>query len=122
MSRIYLSPPHLDGRERDLLIEAYESNWITTLGPQVDALEEEFCKKISVKHATALASGTAALHLALLMLGVKRGDVVLCSGLTFAASANAICYCGAESVFIDSERSTWKHGPWAFGERIRCLR
>jgi len=105
--RIYLSPPHLDGRERSLLLEALDSNWITTLGPQVDAFEREVCKKVGVGYAVALASGTAALHLSLLAAGVKRGDAVLCSDLTFAATANAIVYCGALPVFIDSARETW---------------
>ena len=73
MKRIYFSPPHLDGRERELLMQAYDSNWITTLGPHVDAFEQEMCEKIGVKYAVALASGTAALHLSLLMLGVERG-------------------------------------------------
>jgi pyridoxal phosphate-dependent aminotransferase EpsN len=107
MKRIYLSPPHLDGRERELLMQAYDSNWITTLGPQVDAFEKEICEKIGVKHAAALVSGTAALHLSLLMLGVREGDEVLCSDLTFAASANAITYLGATPVFIDSDHPTW---------------
>ena len=111
MKRIYLSPPHLNGRERDLLIEAYESNWITTLGPHVDAFEREMCEKIGVGHAAALASGTAGLHLALLLLGVGPGDEVLCSDLTFAASANAIVYLGAKPVFIDSDHTTWNMDP-----------
>jgi len=118
MKRIYLSPPHLDGRERELLMEAYDSNWITTLGPHVDAFEKEICEKIGVKHAAALVSGTAALHLALLMLGVEKGDVVLCSDLTFAASANVIRYCGAEPVFIDSDRSTWNMDPGLLEEEL----
>ena len=112
------SPPHLDGRERELLMEAYDSNWITTLGPHVDAFEKEICEKIGVKHAAALVSGTAALHLALLMLGVEKGDVVLCSDLTFAASANVIRYCGAEPVFIDSDRSTWNMDPGLLEEEL----
>jgi len=107
MKRIYLSPPHLDGREHELLMQAYDSNWITTLGPHVDAFEKEICEKIDVKHAAALVSGTAALHLSLLMLGVREGDEVLCSDLTFAASANAITYLGATPVFIDSDHPTW---------------
>ena len=86
MKRIYLSPPHLDGRERDLLINAFESNWITILGPHVDAFEREVCERVGIKHGAALASGTAGLHLALAILGVKRGDEVICSDLTFAAS------------------------------------
>jgi pyridoxal phosphate-dependent aminotransferase EpsN len=118
MKRIYLSPPHMDGREREFLLQACDSNWITTLGPHVDALEQEMCEKIGVKHAAALVSGTAALHLALLMLGVERGDIVLCSDLTFAASANVIHYCGAEPVFIDSDRSTWNMDPGLLEEEL----
>lgn len=95
MKRIYLSPPHLNGRERELLLQAYESNWITTLGPHVDALEQEISKKIGIKYAAAMSSGTAALHLALLILGVGHDDEVLCSTLTFSASAKTIVYCGA---------------------------
>lgn len=118
MKRIYLSPPHLDGRERELLLQAYDSNWITTLGPHVDAFEQEMCRKIGVKHAAALASGTAALHLALLMLGVSQGDEVFCSDLTFAASANAITYLGANPIFIDSERATWNMDPGLLAEEL----
>lgn len=118
MKRIYLSPPHLDGRERQLLMQAYDSNWITTLGPHVDAFEQEICEKIGIKYAVSLASGTAALHLSLLMLGVERGDVVLCSDLTFAASANVICYCGAEPVFIDSDSTTWNMDPGLLEEEL----
>jgi dTDP-4-amino-4,6-dideoxygalactose transaminase len=118
MKRIYLSPPHLDGRERELLIEAYESNWITTLGPQVDAFEQEICRKVGVGHAAALGSGTAALHLALVMLGIEQGDEVICSDLTFAATANAIVYCGATPVFIDSNRTTWNMDPDLLAEEL----
>lgn len=99
-------------------MQAYDSNWITTLGPHVDAFEQEMCKKIGVKHAAALSSGTAGLHLALLMLAVGRGDVVLCSDLTFAASANVIHYCGAEPIFIDSDRSTWNLDPGFLEEEL----
>jgi len=109
--RVYLSPPHLDGRERKLLLQAFDSNWITTLGPHVDAFEKEMCEKVGVKNAAALVSGTAALHLALLMLGVRAGDEVLCSDLTFAATANVITYLGATPVFIDSNQSTWNMDP-----------
>lgn len=105
--RIYLSPPHLDGRERELLLQAFDSNWITTLGPHVDAFEQEMCGRTGIRFAAALASGTSALHLALLMLGVGPGDEVICSDLTFAASANAIDYVGAQPVFIDSDPATW---------------
>ncbi len=116
--RIYLSPPHLDGRERELLLEAYASNWITTLGPHVDAFEREICEKIGVKHAVALASGTAGLHLALLMLGVEQGDEVLCSDLTFVASANAITYVGGIPIFIDCDRTTWNMDPGLLIEEL----
>jgi pyridoxal phosphate-dependent aminotransferase EpsN len=116
--RIYLSPPHLNGRERELLLQAYESNWITTLGPHVNAFEQEMCEKIGTKHAAALASGTAALHLALMMLGIRPGDEVVCSTLTFSASANAIVYCGASPVFIDSTRTTWNMDPAMLGEEL----
>jgi pyridoxal phosphate-dependent aminotransferase EpsN len=109
--RIYLSPPHLDGRERELLLQAFDSNWITTLGPHVDAFENEICAKVGIENAAALSSGTAALHLALLILGVGAGDEVICSDLTFAASANAIAYLGASPVFIDSDRTTWNMDP-----------
>lgn len=118
MKRIYLSPPDLDGREFELLKEAFESNWITTLGPQVDAFERDMCKRINVRAAAAVASGTAALHLALLMRGVGRGDEVFCSTLTFSASANAIVYCGASPVFIDSNRTTWNMDPSILAEEL----
>ena len=123
LSRIYLSPPHLDGQERELLLEAFGSNWITTLGPHVDAFEKEICERIGIGHAAALVSGTAALHLALLMLGTKQDDEVICSDLTFAATAYAIQYCGAAPVFIDSDRSTWNMGPALLAEELdACAR
>ena len=116
--RIYLSPPHLDGRERELFLQAYDSNWITTLGPQVDAFEQEICEKVGIGYTVALNSGTAALHLALLILGIRKGDEVLCSDLTFAASANTIIYCGATPVFIDSDRETWNIDPFLLAEEL----
>jgi dTDP-4-amino-4,6-dideoxygalactose transaminase len=109
--RIYLSPPHMDSLEREFLLDAFDSNWIAPLGPHVDAFEAEMCAKIGCGHAAALSSGTAALHLALILLGVSRGDDVWCSTLTFAATANAIRYVGAEPVFIDATRSTWTLDP-----------
>jgi pyridoxal phosphate-dependent aminotransferase EpsN len=120
--RIYLSPPHLDGRERELLLQAFDSNWITTLGPEVDAFENEICALTGLGHAAALSSGTAALHLALLMLGVGPGDNVLCSDLTFVASANAVVYVGASPVFIDSERASWNMDPGLLEEEMRDRR
>jgi dTDP-4-amino-4,6-dideoxygalactose transaminase len=109
--RIYLSPPNLDGQEKELMMEAFDSNWITTMGPQVDLFEQEMCCKLGIGHAVALSSGTAGLHLSLLILGVQPGDEVICSDLTFAATVNAIKYCGANPVLIDSEPSTWNMDP-----------
>jgi dTDP-4-amino-4,6-dideoxygalactose transaminase len=105
--RIYLSPPHMEGGERELLLDAFDSNWIAPLGPHVDQFEQEFAAKVGVAHAVALASGTAALHLALILAGVKRGDCVWTNSLTFAATANAITYVGAVPVFIDSDVHSW---------------
>ncbi len=111
MPRLYLSPPHLSGRELELVEEAMASNWIAPLGPQVDAFEAELAAATGTAHAAALSSGTAALHLALLLAGVERGDAVWCSDLTFVASANAALYCGAEPVFVDASAATWTLDP-----------
>lgn len=119
MTRIYLSPPHLTGRERELLAEALDSNWIAPLGPQVDAFEAELAAACGVGHAAALSSGTAALHLALLLAGVEPGDEVWCSDLTFVASANAVVYCGARPVFVDADRATWTLDPDLVAEELR---
>jgi pyridoxal phosphate-dependent aminotransferase EpsN len=107
VARIHLSPPELAGTELELLTDAVRSNWIAPLGPHVDAFEREMCAVLDVPHAVALSSGTAALHLALLVLGVGAGDEVWCSTLTFSATANAIRYAGATPVFVDSDRATW---------------
>jgi len=113
-----LSPPHLSGRELELIQEAFASNWIAPLGPMVDAFEREMCEYVGVEHATALVSGTAALHLALLILGIRVGDEVLCASLTFSASANAIVYTGAVPVFIDCDRETWNVDPDLLEEEL----
>lgn len=107
MRRIYLSPPHMSAGERQLLCEAFDSNWIAPVGPHVDAFEMELAAYVGVRHAAALSSGTAALHLALVVLGAGPGDEVWTSTLTFAATANAITYVGATPVFFDSERTSW---------------
>jgi pyridoxal phosphate-dependent aminotransferase EpsN len=111
VSRIYLSPPHLSGRELELLEEAVDSNWVAPLGPQVDAFERELAEVAGVPHALALSSGTAALHLALIVLGIATGDEVACSSLTFSASANPIVYVGAMPVFVDVDPDTWTIDP-----------
>ncbi len=109
--RIYLSPPHLSGRELELVRDAIESNWVAPLGPHVDAFERELAEVAGVPHALALSSGTAALHLALVVLGIGAGDEVVCSSLTFSASANAIHYTGATPVFVDADPATWTIDP-----------
>ncbi len=109
--RIWLSPPHLGGDEMRLLADAVASNWITSLGPDVDAFEQEFAAATGAGHALALTSGTAALHLALQLSGVGPGDEVLVSTLTFAASVNPICYLGGTPVLIDSEATSWNLDP-----------
>ncbi len=97
--------------ERSLLLEAFDSNWIAPLGPHVDAFEREVAEKVGVGHAAALSSGTAAIHLALRILGVSSGDEVLVSTLTFSATVNPIVYEGATPVFIDADRETWNMDP-----------
>jgi pyridoxal phosphate-dependent aminotransferase EpsN len=109
--RIYLSPPHLGVAEERLVADVFASNWIAPLGPHVDAFERSFGEKLGTPHAVALSSGTAALHLALLLSGVGPGDEVAVSSLTFAASANPIRYVGATPVFVDSERASWNLDP-----------
>ncbi len=116
--RIYLSPPHMSGREMDYIQEAFESNWIAPLGPHVDAFEQEFAAKVGAKHALALSSGTAAIHLALIHLGVGPGDEVIVSTLTFAASANPVIYLGAKPIFIDSEKTSWNMDPELLAEAL----
>ena len=119
MTRLWLSPPDLAGTEIDMLRDAVESGWIAPLGPHVDRFEQEMSAKLDVPHAVALASGTAALHLALLVIGVNPGDEVWLSDLTFAATANAVRYVGATPVFIDSERATWNMDPGLLEEALR---
>lgn len=106
-SRILLSPPHMGVDERELLLEAFDSNWIAPLGPHVDAFERELAAAVGMPHAAAVSSGTAGLHLALHLLGVTSGDEVLVSTLTFVATGNAVAYVGATPVFIDSDTATW---------------
>ncbi|MFT4625650.1 MAG: dTDP-4-amino-4,6-dideoxygalactose transaminase [Myxococcota bacterium] len=111
MSRIWLSPPHVGPEERRMLLDAFDSNWIAPLGPHVDGFEAELAARAGVGHCAALSSGTAGLHLALVLLGIGPGDTVLTSTLTFAATANAIVYVGAEPVFVDAHPDTWTLHP-----------
>jgi dTDP-4-amino-4,6-dideoxygalactose transaminase len=109
--RVYLSPPHMSGHEVAYVQEAFQTNWIAPLGPNVDAFEREFCQVVGSGHALALSSGTAALHLALQLVGVGADDEVVVSSLTFAASVYPILYLGARPVFVDSERISWNMEP-----------
>jgi dTDP-4-amino-4,6-dideoxygalactose transaminase len=110
-SRIYLSPPDVSDIERKLLLAAFDSNWVAPVGPDLDAFEAQVAEVVGVRHAVALSSGTAALHLALVAAGVRRGDTVLVPSFTFAASANAVMYLGARPVFLDSTPDTWNVDP-----------
>lgn len=111
--RILLSSPHMGGLEQGYIQEAFETNWIAPLGANVTAFEKELASYVGIKAGSATSSGTAAIHLALDLLGVRAGDIVFCSTLTFIASANPILYLGAKPVFIDSEESTWNMSPKA---------
>lgn len=117
--RIFLSSPHMTGNEQKYINEAFESNWVAPLGPNVDQFERELASYVGVNEAVALSSGTAAIHLALSLLDVKKGDKVFCSSLTFVASANPIIYQGAEPVFIDSEPNTWNMSPQALAAALQ---
>lgn len=111
--RIYLSSPHMSGNEQKYINDAFKTNWIAPLGPNVDAFEKEIASYVGTKGAAAVSSGTAAIHLALQLLEVSAGDIVFCSTFTFIASANPIIYQGATPVFIDSELDTWNMSPVA---------
>ncbi|MFV2068547.1 MAG: DegT/DnrJ/EryC1/StrS family aminotransferase [Pirellulales bacterium] len=116
--RLYLSPPHRSGREEAYLAEALASNWLAPAGPCLDRFEETFARQVDVNHALAVSSGTAALHLALRHLELRPGDEVVCSTLTFCASANPIVYEGARPIFIDSDRPSWNMNPNLLEEEL----
>jgi len=109
--KIWLSSPHMGANEFEFVREAFETNWIAPLGPHVNGFEADLCAFTGAKHAAALSSGTAALHLGLIELGVGGGDEVICQSFTFSASANPIVYQGATPVFVDSEAETWNMSP-----------
>lgn len=121
LSKIWLSSPHMGGNELKFIHEAFESNWVAPLGPNVDNFEKDLQSFTNVKHAAALSSGTAAIHLGLVLMGVKAGDYVICQSMTFSASANPIAYIGAIPVFVDSEPETWNMSPDALEEAIKKL-
>ena len=117
-SKIWLSSPHMGVAEERLVHEAFRTNWIAPLGPHVDAFEAELASVTHMGHAAALSSGTAAIHLALITLGVERGDWVLCQSFTFAGTVNPVAYLGAIPVMIDSEADSWNMDPGALREAI----
>ena len=118
-SKIYLSSPHMGGDELAFVQKAFDTNWIAPRGPNVDGFEQDLCAYTGAQHAAALSAGTAALHLALILLGVQAGDEVLCQSFTFSASANPIVYQGATPVFVDSEPDTWNLSPELLEEAIQ---
>ena len=118
MNRILLSVPHMGGSEQRYVKEAFASNWLSTVGPHISAFEDEFATMVG-QPAVALSSGTAAIHLALRLLGTKAGDEVFCQDLTFVASANPIRYLGAQPVFIDSNYETWNMDPDLLADALR---
>lgn len=120
LDRIYLSPPHMSGEELKLISEAFEDNWIAPVGPHLATFEEKFCEYTGAKYAVALTSGTAAIHLALLTMGIQAGDEVFVSTLTFAGSINPIIYLGAKPVFIDSEVCSWNMDPTLLEDALKA--
>ncbi|WP_127503273.1 aminotransferase class I/II-fold pyridoxal phosphate-dependent enzyme [Actinoplanes solisilvae] len=123
-NRIWLSPPDVGELERKLLLEAFDSNWVAPVGPDLDAFEAQVAEIVGVRHAVALSSGTAALHLALVAAGVRTGDTVLVPSFTFAATANAVMYLGARPVFLDSTTESWNVDPALVTEELkrRCAK
>jgi dTDP-4-amino-4,6-dideoxygalactose transaminase len=119
LSKIWLSSPHMGGQEQEFVAKAFEENWIAPLGPNVNGFEEDLQQYLgNDKHIGVLSSGTAAIHLALVHLGVSRGDEVICQSFTFCGSANPVMYQGATPIFVDSEISTWNICPKALEEAI----
>ena len=118
--KIWLSSPHMGGKEMKYIQKAFDENWVAPLGPNVNGLEEDIERFLGEDiHVAAVSSGSAALHLALILLGVEAGDEVLCQSLTFSASANPIMYLGAQPVFVDSEIETWNMCPAALEDAIK---
>lgn len=118
-ARIFLSPPHMSGNEQKYIDEVFKSNYIAPVGAHLNRFEEMFAEKVGVAHAAAVASGTAAIHLALRQLDLQPGDEVICSTMTFCASANPILYEGATPVFVDSDEATWNLDPNLVADELK---
>ena len=117
-NKIWLSPPHISDNEKKYVDEAFEQNWIAPVGPHINKFEDELSKVSEGFDVAVLSSGTAAIHLALVLLGVKNDDCVICSSFTFSASVNPIIYLGASPIFIDSEKDTWNMDPFLLEQAI----
>jgi dTDP-4-amino-4,6-dideoxygalactose transaminase len=111
LERVYLSSPHMSGLEQKFVQEAFDTNWVSPVGPHIARFEQVLADYVGVNHVAALSSGTAAIHLALIVLGVQREDEVICQSFTFSGSCNPILYQGARPVFVDSEPDTWNMDP-----------
>ena len=118
MPKIWLSSPHMGGEEIKFVQEAFDTNWISPAGPHLTAFENELSTYVGLDHCAALSSGTAAIHLALIILGVQRDDEVICSSFTFSGTCNPVAYQGATPVFIDSEATTWNMDPTLLKQAI----
>ena len=112
-NKVWLSSPTMHGDELKYMKKAYETNWMSTIGENINEIEKSVCEKLGCKYAVALSCGTSALHLAIKLAGVKSGDKVFCSDLTFAATVNPVLYEKAVPVFIDTEYDTWNMDPKA---------
>lgn len=121
-TKIWLSSPHMGGNEIKYVHDAFDNNWVAPLGPNVDGLEQDICQFTKSQHCAALSAGTAAIHLALIMLGVQHDDYVICQSFTFSASANPITYLGAIPVFVDSDADSWNMCPNLLEDAIKqCI-
>ena len=118
-NKIYLSPPHMGKKEQIIVKRAFNSNWITTKGPQLDSFEKKISNYINIKNVAAVSSGTAAIHLALILLGIKKDDIVICQSFTFVGTINPVMYLGAKPIFIDSEVDTWNIDPENLKQAIK---
>lgn len=118
--RIYMASPTMHGEEQLYIKEAFDTNWLAPLGPHVNAFERELAQYVGIADCAALSSGTAALHLAVKLLGIRQGDTVICSSLTFSASANPVAYEKGKLVFVDSEPETWNMSPEALNRALEA--
>ena len=112
-NRVWLSSPTMHGTELEFMKQAYDTNWMSTVGENINEVERLLCEKVGTSYAVALSSGTSALHMAVKLAGIRQGDRVFCSDLTFSATVNPVVYAGGKPVFIDTEYDTWNMDPAA---------